>query len=328
MSRWLAVAGCLLGLSGAGCTAASDSGWWREWAGLSGRPGQYHFDWGIAGDPSVAPAQVFDDGRRTWLQYPADHPAPAIFQRGGQGDVLRRPWREGDYLVIDGVPPRLILRGGLLEARAWRIGAADPTDGVGADDTGDGQPYEGDEMAAAAAVAVGVPRTTVGEALPAAVGEAPPTGRIPPPAAPDSAPAAPGPTPVARAPVPAPAVRSEPAWVGPAVPMAPPAAARASYAVGPDDGTIRQALGRWAAQAGWIFESEHWAVDVDIPIAGAAAFGGTFQPAVRDLLAATELGDRPLQPCFYANRVLRVVPLAGRCDRTQPAAPDAAGAAT
>jgi hypothetical protein len=34
------------------------------------------------------------------------------------------------------------------------------------------------------------------------------------------------------------------------------------------------------------------------------------------LIEATELSDRPLQPCFYANQVLRVVPLAEACDRT------------
>lgn len=87
----------------------------------------------------------------------------------------------------------------------------------------------------------------------------------------------------------------------------------------PADGNIRRALGRWARSAGWIFDAEHWAVDVDIPLAGSAAFGEEFVPAVRGLLAATELGDRPLQPCFYANQVLRVIPLAQRCDRTQVA---------
>jgi hypothetical protein len=38
--------------------------------------------------------------------------------------------------------------------------------------------------------------------------------------------------------------------------------------------------------------------------------------AVRHLLAATELSERPLQPCFYSNQVLRVVPYAQACDRT------------
>jgi len=45
---------------------------------------------------------------------------------------------------------------------------------------------------------------------------------------------------------------------------------------------------------------------------------------VRALLAATELSERPVQPCFYANQVLRVVAYTQTCDRS--AAP--AGAAS
>ncbi|KAA0912049.1 hypothetical protein FQ179_08245 [Pusillimonas sp. ANT_WB101] len=88
-----------------------------------------------------------------------------------------------------------------------------------------------------------------------------------------------------------------------------------AYRVSPQDVTIRQALGRWARQAGWTFEPEHWAVDVDIPISGSAVFETDFKQAVRQLVAATELADRPLQPCFYSNQVLRIVPFAQACDR-------------
>lgn len=87
------------------------------------------------------------------------------------------------------------------------------------------------------------------------------------------------------------------------------------YAVSPADLTIRQALERWARTSGWMFSAEHWAVDVDIPLVGEASFDTDFKSAVRELLAATEMGDRPLQPCFYSNRVLRVVPHAQACDR-------------
>jgi hypothetical protein len=98
----------------------------------------------------------------------------------------------------------------------------------------------------------------------------------------------------------------------------PPAAA--SYRVTIQDGTMRGVLSRWAQAAGWTFGPRHWAVDADIPLAGNADLGGNFKAAVRELLKSTELADRPLQPCFYSNRVLRVVPLAQACDRT--AAPD------
>jgi len=87
------------------------------------------------------------------------------------------------------------------------------------------------------------------------------------------------------------------------------------YGVSPKDGTIRQALERWARVSGWDFSAEHWAVDVDIPLVGKAEFDTDFKSAVRELLGATEMGERPLQPCFYPNRVLRVVPYAQPCDR-------------
>lgn len=113
------------------------------------------------------------------------------------------------------------------------------------------------------------------------------------------------------APVPLPGRAPAPAVLPPPVSVV--------FQVSPADENIRKALGRWARDAGWVFKAEHWAVDVDIPLAGSAVLGDEFRPAVRALLAATELGERPLQPCFYANRVLRVIPLAQRCDRTATA---------
>ncbi|AZY49754.1 TcpQ domain-containing protein [Bordetella avium] len=92
------------------------------------------------------------------------------------------------------------------------------------------------------------------------------------------------------------------------------------FFAGPPDLTLRAVLSRWALQAGWDFAPEHWALNADIPLQGQAHFEGDFKQVVRSLLRATELADRPLQPCFYANRVLRVVPLAQSCDRSAGAA--------
>jgi len=101
-----------------------------------------------------------------------------------------------------------------------------------------------------------------------------------------------------------------------AAPDEPTAPARNVYSVTPDDGHLRQALSRWTGLSGWRFQPEHWAVDVDVPISAGAAFGDDFVEAVQRLVATTELSDRPLQPCFYSNQVLRVVAASEPCDRT------------
>lgn len=95
----------------------------------------------------------------------------------------------------------------------------------------------------------------------------------------------------------------------------PPAAA--VFAVLDTDRSIRDALARWAASAGWMHLPEHWAVAEDYSvggIAGSEVFGSDFRQAVRTLISSTELTTRPAQPCFYTNHVVRVIPRAGICD--------------
>lgn len=88
-----------------------------------------------------------------------------------------------------------------------------------------------------------------------------------------------------------------------------------SWVVSTKDHTIREALRSWSRVANWTFEPEHWAVPVDIPITAGASFNGDFKTAVRQLIGTTELGATPLQPCFYSNHVVRVVPINEMCDR-------------
>ncbi len=95
-----------------------------------------------------------------------------------------------------------------------------------------------------------------------------------------------------------------------------------TFVVTPEDQHLRQALVRWSGISGWHFQPEHWGVDVDIPLSAGASFSDDFVDSVQALLLSTELSDRPLQPCFYSNQVLRVVPYAESCDRTNvPGAP-------
>lgn len=92
------------------------------------------------------------------------------------------------------------------------------------------------------------------------------------------------------------------------------AIAEMPFSVGPNDGTMRQALKRWAQRAGWVFLDQHWGLEVDLPIVSAALFSADFNDAVTQLMRSTALGTRPLQACMYSNKVLRVIPLAQHCD--------------
>lgn len=86
------------------------------------------------------------------------------------------------------------------------------------------------------------------------------------------------------------------------------------YGVAPDDGTMRQALKRWAQREGWVFNDQHWEVEIDLPIVSSALFSADFNDAVTQLMRSTALGARPLQACLYSNKVMRVIPLAQHCD--------------
>lgn len=109
-----------------------------------------------------------------------------------------------------------------------------------------------------------------------------------------------------------------PADAAPALPgpHAPAATAATPFAAAPGDLNLRRLLKRWATQAGFEFRDEHWAVARDIPIVASADFGVDFKTAVRAALEATEYTSAPARPCFYANRVLRVVPRQEQCARS------------
>jgi hypothetical protein len=258
------------------------------------QPGaRYDFDWRLSGDRPVAPLQVFDDGRQTWLQFAPGQTVPAIFTE--QGGALRPAsyTRQAPYIVVQGKWPALVLRGGALQARADYLGAA----GQNA--------IPGGAASTPMPTALSGTGTGTGTGAGRQAASVPMAGSV---GASGAATAQPGPAGAA----------SSPAWAAPpdAKPVPAPPAHTKAYRVGPGDENMRRALGRWATLAGWTFQPEHWAADVDIPLAGSADFAGDFKQSVRELLATTELGERPLQPCFYANRVLRVVPLSEACDRT------------
>lgn len=292
----------------AGCATTEGTALWRDLLGLKPAVGTYYFDWRLSGDPDPAPLQVFDDGQDTWLHYPEGRVVPALFARTADGDRLLQARRVGDYLAVRGVHGHLLMRGGLLQAEARRnhLSAAVPTKAEALVDALA-------DFAAADAVDPPVP---VAPAAPIADIPLYPAGTAKSTIAKMATPVQPMDHKASEKPRPE---QPLPPLAGRLAPIASPVAPVAAplFEVTPADGNVRRALSRWAGVSGWTFEAEHWAVDVDIPLAGSAVFNEPFRTAVRSLLAATELGDRPVQPCFYANQVLRVVPLAQRCDRTQ-----------
>ena len=259
---------CLGACSWSGPGPAGGSSWQ---SGIPSSQG-FRFDWQLSGDPAVAPLQVFDDGRETWLQFLPGQPLPAIFGMGDGGEHPLPYVRRDPYVVVAGAWNGLFFRGGRLTARARRAhAAANPAR----------EPASASRLALSTAA---------------------------------------GPDPSQRPPQDASAAitlsADTPARSDGHAPAGPQVAPQATpFRAAPPDATLRAVLARWADSAGWTFQPQHWAVDVDIPLAATAEFPGDFKTAVRGLLGATELADRPLQPCFYGNRVLRVVPLAQSCSR-------------
>jgi len=253
--------------------------------------GQYHFAWKLSGNRAVAPLQVFDDGRQTWLQFPPGQPVPAVFARLPQGDQLLVPTTgAGGLVMLDGVWPQLVIRGGALQSVAQRL----PTDQT---------------AAAPAAVPAATP-------VPPPPAPAPPAA-VPVPSAAPVPPAVSVPPTASAAAIPAhPTAALPPAAVSAPNVEVPPAPPVPVFQVSPADGTLRAALAHWANTVGWTFAFEHWAVEVDIPIVAAAAFPLPFEDAVQELVASTVLSDQPLRPCFYSNQVLRIVAHTQPCDRS------------
>lgn len=91
------------------------------------------------------------------------------------------------------------------------------------------------------------------------------------------------------------------------------ASAQQQFASLSSDKSLKQLIQRWAHDAAWVFNDEHWAVNVEIPLSGPFTHQGSFPDVVQQVLLSTQLGDYPLRPCFYSNNVLRVIPFEESC---------------
>jgi hypothetical protein len=86
---------------------------------------------------------------------------------------------------------------------------------------------------------------------------------------------------------------------------APVAAAVHSWDVTPADKTLKAALTRWAAAAGWQLV---WELPVDYAVSARTEINGGFTDAVETIARSMATADTPMKAIFYeGNRVLRIV---------------------
>jgi hypothetical protein len=111
---------------------------------------------------------------------------------------------------------------------------------------------------------------------------------------------------------PAASLVAQPVKVIPASPIPPMVVAKVTppkpipeqWAMTASDVTLRRALGKWAAKAGWQLV---WEAGVDVPINVTATFEGDFRTAVKRLFQSLSAADVNLTGMLYSgNRVLRV----------------------
>lgn len=80
-------------------------------------PADLNFAWGRRGKAELMPARVYDDGQFTYLQWAPGASMPAILMtdaKGTEGPVNYAV--RGDTVVVEGVPPRILLRAGKASA--------------------------------------------------------------------------------------------------------------------------------------------------------------------------------------------------------------------
>ncbi|MFM1975552.1 MAG: hypothetical protein RL145_398 [Pseudomonadota bacterium] len=80
-------------------------------------PAKLNFGWRLSGAAKLLPSKVYDDGRATYLSWASQSDIPALFMlddKGNEGPVNYAV--RADVIVVDGVPPELILRSGRNKA--------------------------------------------------------------------------------------------------------------------------------------------------------------------------------------------------------------------
>lgn len=87
-------------------------------------PGTATTTYALKGEKTLLPAQIRDDGERTYIEWGKDQPLPAVFALSPQGgEQTVDPYMRGGIMVIDRVYGKLIFRIGRKSAQASRITA-------------------------------------------------------------------------------------------------------------------------------------------------------------------------------------------------------------
>lgn len=97
----------------------------REAGRAQQQMGVPNFAWKVGGKAKLAPDRVFDDGSSTWLSWAPGRQLPAILTRDEKGKEgpVNYAVRE-NYIVLDKVPPAIILRSGKDSAMLVRSAPA------------------------------------------------------------------------------------------------------------------------------------------------------------------------------------------------------------
>lgn len=88
-------------------------------------PAALNFAWSMAGDAALHPARAYDDGRATFLAWPAGRAVPAILTKNAAGEEGPVNYTvRGEAIVVEGVPREIVLRSGENAARLVNQGPA------------------------------------------------------------------------------------------------------------------------------------------------------------------------------------------------------------
>lgn len=91
-------------------------------------PAALNFDWARAGAGELLPARAYDDGDAVFLTWPSGSAIPAIMVMNEDGDEGPVNFTvRGETVVVDGVPPQIILRSGRDTATLTNLGPAAPS---------------------------------------------------------------------------------------------------------------------------------------------------------------------------------------------------------